>query len=199
MHWNFAKLQLNALALRGLSPRQAHLMSDQRRDFANLAVQNAVGTLAFVLDDPSIRASIVGVPLYLHTMITYACVFLLKVHMRWKTARLSIDTQLALNLIERSAELLASSGGSEKHLAHHIARGLTSMMKKTKKGKKKDPAQQTTNLDLNSTPVFDSNTQEDWSGVESGSDGMFGDVYGQFDQEFFPPVFFDLVTSQMPG
>jgi len=200
MHWNFSKLQLNALALRGLSPRQAHLMSDQRRDFANLAIANAIATLGFVLEDPSIRASIVGVPLYLHTMITYASVFLLKVHMRWKAARLNIDTALALSLIDRSAQLLAQSGASEKHLAHHIARGLTSMTTKAKKMRKVDTIrpQTTTTMDL-STPTFDTSAQEDWSGVESGSDGMFGDVYGQFDQEYFPPVFFDLVTSQMPG
>jgi hypothetical protein len=196
MHWNFAKLQLNALALRGLSPRQAHLMSDQRREFANHAVANAVGTLGFVLEDPSIRASIVGVPLYLHTMITYASVFLLKVQMRWKTARLNIDTELALSLIERAAQLLAQSGASEKHLAHHIARGLSSMITKAKKLKKPPEASQPMAMDL-STPTFDGTTQEDWSGVDSGSDGMFGDVYGNFEQEYFPPVFFDLVTSQV--
>jgi hypothetical protein len=200
MHWNFAKLQLNALALRGLSPRQAHLISDQRRDFANLAIANAVATLAFVLEDASIRASIVGVPLYLHTMICYAAVFLLKVHMRWKNARLNIDTPLALGLIDRSAQMLAQSGASEKHLAHHIARGLSSMSAKAKKMKKLQPMQHTATMDMTNIPTsFDPTTQEDWSGVESGSDGMFGDAYGHFDQEYFPPVFFDLVASQMPG
>jgi hypothetical protein len=200
MHWNFAKLQLNALALRGLSPRQAHLMSDQRREFANLAVANAIGTLGFVLEDPSMRASIVGIPLYLHTMITYASVFLLKVQMRWKTAQLNIESQLALSLIDRAAQLLAQSGASEKHLAHHIARGLSSMTTKAKsrKLKKAPDSNQSITMDL-STPKFDGNTQDDWSGVDSGSDGMFGDVYGNFEQEYFPPVFFDMVTSQMPG
>ncbi|KAF2430406.1 hypothetical protein EJ08DRAFT_649710 [Tothia fuscella] len=200
MHWNFAKLQLNALALRGLSPRQAHLISDQRREFANHAIQSATGILALLLDEPSIRSSIIGVPLYLHTTITYACVFLLKVHLRWKAARLNIDIQLAFTLIERTAQLLASSGASEKHLAHHISRGLSSMLKKSRKGKLKcDPAQQATNLDMSTMPMFDTNTQEDWSGVDSGSDVMFGDVYSHFEQEFFPPVFFDMVTTQMPG
>jgi hypothetical protein len=198
MHWNFAKLQLNALALRGLSPRQAHLMSDRRREFANLAVANAVGTLGFVLEDPSLRASIVGVPLYLHTMITYASVFLLKVQMRWETAHLSINTELALNLIDQAAQLLAQSGASEKHLAHHIARGLSSMTLKAKKLKRPPEPVQTMAMDL-STPKFDGGNQDDWSGVDSGPDEMFGDVYGGFEQEYFPPVFFDLVTSQMPG
>jgi hypothetical protein len=200
MHWNFGKLQLNALALRGLSPRQAHLISDQRRNFANVAVANALGTLSFILEDPSIRQSILGVPLYLHTMITYASVFLLKVHLRWRPARLIIDMSVALSLIDRAAQLLSQLRVGERHLAFHIARGLNAITTKFRQVEKQDAEQLSAVTDMGNAAVFDTANQDDWSAVDSGSDVMFGDMgmYG-LEQEYFPPVFFDLVTQQMPG
>jgi hypothetical protein len=200
MHWNFAKLQLNALALRGLSPRQGHLISDQRRHFVNAAIVNAIGTLNFVVEDPSIRNSILGVPLYIHTMITYASVFLLKVHLRWKPARLNMDLSTTTNLIDRAAQMLGQVRAGERHLAFHISRGLNSMITKLQRLEKPALEQMSAVADMNNTQIFDGSNQEDWSGVDSGSDVMFGDmggVYGNIDQEYFPPVFFDM-TQQMP-
>lgn len=200
MHWNFAKLQVNALALRGLSPRQAHLISEQRRDFANLAIAHALGTLSFILEDPSIGNSIQAVPLYLHTMITYASVFLLRVHARWRPARLNASMTLAISLIERTAQLLSQARVGERHLCIHVASGLVKMLVKFKKLESAEVNNQP-RVDLNHYAAMEAAGQDDWAAVESGSDTMFGDIgmYNNMDQEFLPPVFFDLVSQQMPG
>jgi hypothetical protein len=200
MHWNFAKLQVNALALRGLSPRQAHLISDQRRDFANIAITHALGTLTFILEDASIRTSIQGVPLYLHTMVTYASMFLLRVQMRWRPARLNVNMTLTLNLIERIAQLFSQVNSSERHLSFHVANGLIKMLVKFRKLGQVELDQAQSMNDLGGYAPMSIARQEDWSTADSGSDTVFGDlgVYS-FDQELLPSSIFDMVTQQMPG
>jgi hypothetical protein len=203
MHWNFAKLQLNALALRGLSPRQAHLISDQRRDFANLAIAHACGTLSFILEDPSIRSGIQGLSLYLHTMVAYASIFLLRVQMRWRPARLNINMAVVLTLIERVAPVLSQVDASDRHLSHYVSNGLSKMLVKYKKSEHAELDQQT------QAPMNHMGTYaplgvpgpEDWAANDSGSDTMFGDMgmYNSFDNELLPPTFFDMVSQQMPG
>lgn len=212
MHWNYGKLQLNSLSLRGLSPKHAHLMSDQRREFANLAITNALATLNFILEDPSIRTSIIGVPLYLHTMITCANVFLLKVHVRWKGARLNTDLPLALSLIERVIDMLAMAKASERHLTYYIARGLSKMLNKFKRMERLSDHATIPGSSALSSSIMTMNatagttTQQDWSSLDSGSDTIFGpgsndavmDMYG-FGQEYFQLGVFDQLTMAMPG
>jgi hypothetical protein len=200
MHWNFAKLQVNALALRGLSPRQAHLISEQRREFANVAIAHALGTLSFILEDPSIRTSIQGVPLYLHTAVTYASMFLLRVQMRWRPARLNISMTVVLALIESTAQLLSQAHVSERHLSFHVANGLVRMLVKFRKIEEAELEQAPPMHDLGGYAPIGAANQEDWSGADTGSDTMFGDMgMYTFENELLPPSFFDMVTQQMPG
>jgi hypothetical protein len=70
LHLHFGKLQLNALSLRGFQQSSASL-STSRRDYANLAVSSAVSILDLVINVPDIRNGLVGVPLYLHTMVSH--------------------------------------------------------------------------------------------------------------------------------
>ncbi|KIW09633.1 hypothetical protein, variant 2 [Verruconis gallopava] len=201
VHWNFAKLQVNALALRGLSPRQAHLISDQRRDFANLAIAHALGTLSFILEDSSVRSSIQGVPLYMHTVVTYASMFLLRVQLRWRPARLNVNMSIVNTLIERMAQLLSQANTSERHLSLPVANGLIKMLAKSKKFEPSGVEQGQAVHDLGSYSAMGAASQEEWSGADSGSDTMFGDMgmYTAFDNELLAPTFFDMVTQQMPG
>ena len=213
MHWNYGKLQLNSLSLRELPPQHANLMSEQRREFANLAISNALATLSFILEDASIRTSIIGVPLYLHTMITCATVFLLKVHSKWKSARLNTDLPLALSLIERVIDMLAMAKASERHLTYYIARGLAKMLHKFKRMERLADhftipgSSALSNNVMNMSATAGSATQQqDWSSLDSGSDTLFGpgssdatmDLYG-FGQEYFQLGLFDTLTMQMPG
>jgi hypothetical protein len=129
-HWNFAKLQLNSLALRGVLQNSNCVMfwSLQRQQFAKVAVSFALDTLKFVLESPSMRNSVVGVPLYLHTSITFAAVFLLKVGLQLKETGLSaLDLPLSFGLLNRIIDLLSQSKSGERHLANHISQGLKKM------------------------------------------------------------------------
>jgi hypothetical protein len=121
MYWNFAKLLINSLGLRGLPPQQAHLIPNQRRDFANLAITYALNTFNFILEDNPSRKSISGDELYLHTMIMYSSVFLLRVHTRWQPARLNLNIGQALSLMERVARLLDQAKTSQRHHVSSIS------------------------------------------------------------------------------
>lgn len=84
--------------------------------------------LQLVIDEPDIRQALIGVPLYLHTMITYAAVFLLKIQQQWKGARLGIDIVLIRESVQHVIKLFNREGASERHLSYHIARGLSKML-----------------------------------------------------------------------
>ncbi|KAB8240214.1 hypothetical protein BDV35DRAFT_138865 [Aspergillus flavus] len=146
LHYHFSRLQLNSVALRtyhcSLSARP---LSNERKKRANLAIESAIGTLLVVLDEPDIQRALVGVPLYLHSMITFAAVFLLKIAARScsscipskpgkqnsiASAGLSIDIAYVRALVGRVIEMMVSCSrrASERHLSHHIARGLRKML-----------------------------------------------------------------------
>ena len=120
-------------------------MSAERKKRANLAINSAIGTLLVVLEEPDIQRGLVGVPLYLHSMITFAAVFLLKIAAKGcssgipgsqnqrnsiASAGLFIDGAYVRDLVGRIVELMVSCSerASERHLSHHIARGLRKML-----------------------------------------------------------------------
>ncbi|PKY07747.1 hypothetical protein P168DRAFT_285946 [Aspergillus campestris IBT 28561] len=146
LHYNFSRLQLNSVALRTYhSSNSTRLMSEARRERANLAIASAIGTLRVVLDEPDIQAALVGVPLYLHSMITFAAVFLLKIAAKCcscgrrgasgppnsiAAASLAIDNASVRKLVGQIIDLMVSCSkrASERHLSHYIARGLRKML-----------------------------------------------------------------------
>jgi hypothetical protein len=130
LHYHFAKLQLNSLSLRAVSPSAS--LSTDRKEFANIAVCSAVSILTTVLDEPDIRDSLFGVPLFTHTIIAFSAVFLLKVALKWKPAFLNVDLQQVQGLVEQVVRVLTKVRISEKHLAHHISNGLTKMLETLK-------------------------------------------------------------------
>lgn len=120
-------------------------MSTERKKRANIAIESAIGTLMVVLDEPDIQRALVGVPLYLHSMITFAAVFLLKIAAKGcssatqsgqsqqnsiASAGLHIDVSYVRSLVGRIIELMVSCSkrASERHLSHHISRGLRKML-----------------------------------------------------------------------
>lgn len=146
LHYNFTQLQLKAVALRAYhSSSSKRIMSPKRRKYANEAIEFAISTLKTVLDDSYMRNSLIGVPLYLHSMITFAAVFLLKIavkghashvssgkdaHNSIASADLSISTLQVRELVGQTVEMLMScrERASRRHLSHHIARGLSKML-----------------------------------------------------------------------
>ncbi|KAL3417232.1 major facilitator superfamily transporter [Phlyctema vagabunda] len=128
LHLNFAKLQVNWLALRGIRQFSIQDLTTDRRELANTAISCAMSILQVVLDQPDIRKSVVGVPLYLHTMITYSAVFLIKVRQKWRAHKLGTDPTLIRDLVTRIVALLGDAKASERHLTCHIAVGLRKML-----------------------------------------------------------------------
>ncbi|KAL2853868.1 hypothetical protein BJY01DRAFT_205963 [Aspergillus pseudoustus] len=146
LHYNFSRLQLNSVALRTYhSSNSTRPMSAERKKRANLAIESAIGTLMVVLDEPDIQRALVGVPLYLHSMITFAAVFLLKIAAKGcssvvpssqnqqnsiASASLNIDVSYVRALVGRIVELMVSCSkrASERHLSYHISRGLKKML-----------------------------------------------------------------------
>ncbi|KAH8649073.1 hypothetical protein BX600DRAFT_404159, partial [Xylariales sp. PMI_506] len=126
----FAKLQLNSLAIRGVSLSQGRL-STERKEFANMAISAAASILTFVLEEEDMRRAMVGTPLYVHTMIAFASVFLMKVATKWnRIMGLNVESKYVSHLLERMIVLLKSSVTSERHLLYHIAFGLEKMLAK---------------------------------------------------------------------
>ncbi|KKK17026.1 hypothetical protein P175DRAFT_0556926 [Aspergillus ochraceoroseus IBT 24754] len=146
LHYNFSRLQLNSVALRTYhSSNSTRPMSTERKKRANIAIECAIGTLMAVLDEPDIQRALVGVPLYLHSMITFAAVFLLKIAAKGcstaisggqtqqnsiAAAGLHIDVSYVRALVAQIVDLMVSCSkrASERHLSHHIARGLKKML-----------------------------------------------------------------------
>ncbi|PYH63860.1 Zn(II)2Cys6 transcription factor [Aspergillus vadensis CBS 113365] len=146
LHYHFSRLQLNSVALRTYhSSISTRPMSAERKKRANIAIQSAIDTLRVVLDEPDIQRALVGVPLYLHSMITFAAVFLLKIAAKGcsssipnnqgqqnsiSSAGLHIDVAYVRELVGRIVNMMVSCSkrASEHHLSHHIARGLRKML-----------------------------------------------------------------------
>ncbi|KAJ5594440.1 uncharacterized protein N7459_000648 [Penicillium hispanicum] len=161
MHYHFSRLQLNSVALRTYhSSTSSRIMSPERRKRANIAIESAIATLKVVLDERDIQRALVGVPLYLHSMITFAAVFLLKLaakacsngtnpggqgpHNSIASAGLLIDSGYVRVLVGRIVELMVSCSqrASERHLSHHIARGLRKMLTGLEEWEKRNGIQQ---------------------------------------------------------
>lgn len=128
----FAKLQLNILAVRGVSLHSGRL-STERKELTNIAISAAASILTFVLEEEDMRRALVGTPLYVHTMIAFASVFLMKVATKWnRIMGFNIEHSYVnvSRLLENMVILLKSSVTSDRHVLHHIAAGLEKMLAK---------------------------------------------------------------------
>lgn len=77
------------------------------------------------------RRALVGTPLYVHTMITFAAAFLMKGTTMWsRVVGLSIEGVYVTKLLECVVSLLKTSVTSDRHVPHHIAFGLEKMLVK---------------------------------------------------------------------
>jgi hypothetical protein len=179
LHHHFGKLQLNALSLRGIQESIANNLSAARRDYANLAISSALSILQLVISSPDIRNGLVGVPLYLHTMITYAAVFLLKVEERWKPLQLGTDRVLIHELVAQIIQLLKSAKASERFLAFHIANGLQKMLDRSS-GQERHHAPHS----HSEVTQYESN--------DLAPPGVYGSSFDLFDESYFPVGFFDV-------
>lgn len=196
LHYHFAKLQLNSLSLRGLKQDSTNFSTD-RREFASIATSSAVMILRMTLEEPDIKGAIVGVPLYLHTMITYATVFLLKVQQKWSGAQIGLDLMQIQDLVGRVIDLLQGAKASQRHLTYHIAKGLGKMLERFTTVENHRPAGVPTitqDEGLSSNNEYRVPANGNTGGLESLT--TYGDMDGY--EQYFPFDFFDVLSSTIP-
>ena len=199
LHYFYARLQLNSLSLRGLKQEQDNL-STSRRELASIAISSALMILRMTLEEPDITGAIVGVPLYLHTMITYATVFLLKVQQKWGGAQIGIDLLQIQDLVSRVINLLQEAKASQRHLAHHIAVGLSKMLERSTTVEHQDSSSRH-NVHQNeasaSASIYEYRAPGNGSTVfDHPSLELYSDIAG-YGQDF-PFGFFDVLSSTIP-
>ncbi|KAH7017114.1 hypothetical protein EDB80DRAFT_772593 [Ilyonectria destructans] len=198
LHYHFARLQLFSICLRGLSPSAQYLVSSERRNFVNLAIQSACSALELILDDPDMRRSVIGVPLYLLTTISYASMFLMKVQLHWKQANFALRGDEVILLMERTVVLLDETRQCVRHVAHYIGRGLNNMLQKLKERERQD--EQATPSSNPAAPIAWTETPRDgWQSTDWSGWVFDGDMMGQFDGIDHNPLnMLDLLHSQLP-
>ncbi|KIW95565.1 uncharacterized protein Z519_04150 [Cladophialophora bantiana CBS 173.52] len=134
LHYNFASMMLNSLALRGRSLftiSSTSTLPTSLRPLASHAISSAHQILIIVLEEPSIRDSMVGVPLYLHTVIAFAVVFLIKMSSRWTGIGVSIDAEAKTKpLIEKVIELFRSCQAGKGHILYAMADGFERLLRR---------------------------------------------------------------------
>lgn len=89
------------------------------------AVSASTAIIELILGDPDVRESLVGIPHYIHSMIAFACVLLLKVAAQHSGQY--IDDGFVLDLIGRVVQQLRSTSTGKYHLVHLMADGLERM------------------------------------------------------------------------
>ncbi|KAK2779076.1 C6 transcription factor [Colletotrichum kahawae] len=123
LHFHFAKLHLYSHIFRGLSgdnPIPYHFL-----DCAATAISVATSTINFILTDPDVAAGVVGMPSYLHCMTAFACMFLIKVAVKYGGDLIEPDRvwDLTTSLVRHFRSLPAGKW----HLANLMAPGLERM------------------------------------------------------------------------
>ncbi|OLN87248.1 Transcriptional activator of proteases prtT 2 [Colletotrichum chlorophyti] len=210
LHYHFARLLLFSICLRGLNPSDPsdqYAMSEERRQFINLAIASANAALELILTDVDMRRAVIGVPLYLLTTIAYAAMFLMKVHAQWKPAKLDVHYEEVVSLIDRVVVLLEESHRCVRHVAHYIGRGLSNMLDKFKErgpqerqqavgGQPAQPGQPGQPMPQVWNEGDMVQQQLDWNHWMFGGDMMNNFGMGQ---EQYPLNLLDVLNSQMPG
>jgi hypothetical protein len=130
---------LNSLALRGRSLFTLSSPSTlplSLRPLADAAITSAHQILIIVLEEPTIRDSMVGVPLYLHTVIAFAVVFLIKMSSRWQGIGVSIDAEMKTRpLVEGVIALFRSCRAGKGHILYAMADGFERLLRRNMNGK----------------------------------------------------------------
>lgn len=131
LHYYFAKLQLHSLAVRGLKPPATgtELLSSERAEAANVAIYCAISAIRMFLDEQDLRSAMVGVPLFKHTMITFAAVFLLRVAWKWRE-HLLIDAHQVSKLVQSIIEVMRSVDVNRRHILWRLTNGLSDNLAK---------------------------------------------------------------------
>ncbi|KIV78179.1 hypothetical protein PV11_09922 [Exophiala sideris] len=134
LHYYFSNLVLNSLVLRGRSLDSISDLPASLRPSALKAVEAAHSILQHFLTSSKYREQVVGMPLYLHSMIAFAVVFLLKMSPRWHTIGITINSQeRTLPLVEDVIGLLRGCEAGANHIIYSMANGFERMLRQIRR------------------------------------------------------------------
>jgi hypothetical protein len=97
-------------------------------DSAVAAVAAATAIIETVLTDEDIRDGLVGIPHYIHSMIAFACVFLLKIVAQYSGQY--IEDSVVVNLTTKAVQQFHTTPVGKWHLVHLMAEGLEKILAK---------------------------------------------------------------------
>lgn len=126
LHHHLAKLHLHSHVFRGL---KGGTVPQHFQNSAVAAVAAATAIIESVLTDYDIRESLVGIPHYIHSMIAFACVFLLKIAAQY--SRDYIEDIVVIDLTTKAVQQFRSTPVGKWHLVHLMAEGLEKMLMKS--------------------------------------------------------------------
>lgn len=133
LHWRFANFFLCTLAYRGLNVESTTItLSRELEDIATNAITTALSILQMLIDSDELRAYLVGIPHYFHTMFAFAAVFLLKVATRYKQ-HVRVDLNVVFGTNKTVLEIFQNCPCAKQHLVHRIAQGLKEMIDRCEK------------------------------------------------------------------
>lgn len=132
LHFNFNSMLLNSLALRGRSMAAIANLPHRLRPLAFHAIESAHRILEIVLGEPDFRRSLVGVPLYLHAMIAFAVVFLIKLSSIWESIGVSIDPHARTKpLIDLMITTMKECEAGAHHILYKMATGFERLLRRS--------------------------------------------------------------------
>lgn len=152
------------------------------QESAAAAVTAATSIIKLVLTDPDIRDALVGIPHYIHSMIAFACVFLLKVSTQFPAHY--IEDAVIFDLTTRAVQQFRATPVSKWHLVHMMAEGLEKMINK----QTRSPS---ASITARPNGASRANTQHltdfaSTSAPPANADGLYGDdIFGNSFEEGF--------------
>ncbi|PGH23194.1 hypothetical protein AJ80_02724 [Polytolypa hystricis UAMH7299] len=130
LHWRFAKFFICSHAFRGLNSGSSSVsLHPELEDIAASGITTAISILELLIESDELRACLVGIPHYFHTMFAFAAVFLLKAATRYRQ-HVNIDLGVVFSISRRVLEVFSHCPCARQHLVHRIARGLKEMIEK---------------------------------------------------------------------
>ncbi|KAG9256553.1 uncharacterized protein F5Z01DRAFT_618106 [Emericellopsis atlantica] len=124
LHFHFAKLHLYSHVFRGLPGEQP--VPHYFLECASMAIASATSIITFMRTDPDVAAAVNGIPSYLHSMTAFACMFLIKVAVKYGGDLIEKDRvyEMITGLVHQFRTLPTGKW----HLANLMAGGLEKMV-----------------------------------------------------------------------
>jgi hypothetical protein len=102
-------------------------MVDTFKDTAMMAVDSAKSVVNLITQDADMNMAFVGLPHYFHTMIAFACSFLLKITTKYRQ-QIDTDAQPIFDMIKQVVDLCKGTVPTPHHLMHWMGEGLQSLL-----------------------------------------------------------------------